>query len=112
MAQSSITSTSMRLSRTGACDGEIAKQRDGPSVERRVPISAGLLGERECHEALADTGGPKHEDIFVLSSDLAVFQPESPKRFARLFAGPKVGGQRRALLITNRKMLQRTDMHD
>ncbi len=75
MAQSSITSTSMRLSRAsraaqtavGARDGQIAKQRRRRGVERRVSVAASLLRQRAGHEAFADAGRSEHEDVFVIA---------------------------------------------
>ena len=74
MAQSSITSTSMRLSRAsraaqtavGARDSEIAEQRRGARIERRVSIAARLLRQRASHEAFADAGRSEHENVFVI----------------------------------------------
>ena len=50
----------------GARDGQIAEQRRGARVQRRVSIAAGLLRQRASDEALADAGGSEHEDVFVI----------------------------------------------
>src|SRR6267378_3574971 len=51
----------------GACDGQVAKQRNRARVKGRVAIPACLLRQCTSNEAFTDASRPEHEDVFMLT---------------------------------------------
>src|ERR1039458_8844883 len=92
MAQSSITSTSMRLSlakqqaqaAVGTGHTQIAEQRRRVRVKRRVAIAAGLLRQGTDQETLAHASGAKNEHALVVSHPIQIPAPGRGSRSCQI----------------------------